>query len=47
MPKLSDLSLDDNPISHDKVSYSQIIIGLCNSLETLDSIAMQTLRGDL
>ena len=46
MINLIELDLDDNPISEDKGGYYQTILGLCNSLEILDSVEIEKIKED-
>lgn len=47
MTKLSELSLESNPITEDRVSYYQLIFELCDSLSTLDSVPISKIQDEL
>ncbi len=47
MTKLNELSLENNPITEDRVSYYQLIFELCDSLSTLDSVPVAKIQDEL
>jgi len=47
LAKLTELNLENNPISEDKILYYQLILELCESLATLDSTPVSQIKEDL